>query len=94
MEEEYIKNFKDFADSEPTAEEIEAEKKSKENFYFAFVREDLIGKLIYPEFFDSEYLSQFIDSSVLEDAGNWIDYLYKEYPYWERKDAIEITYDE
>lgn len=31
---------------------------------------------------------------MLEDAGNWIDYLYKEYPYWERKDAIEITYDE
>ena len=94
VEDEFIEYFKEMFGHEPTEDQIEAQKNSLENFYFAFVREDLIGKLIYPEFFDSEYLSQFIDSSVLEDAGNWIDYLYKEYPYWERKDAIEITYDE
>lgn len=56
VEEEFIKNFKDFADREPTEDELEAERNSSVGFTFAFVREDLIGQLQYPLYFDPEYV--------------------------------------
>ena len=94
VEEEFIEEFKDMMDREPTEEEIEDQKNSRENFRFAFVREDLIGQLAYPDYFDMAYLRKYIPSDILDNAGKWIDYLYSDYPYWERRESIEITYDE
>ena len=93
VEEEFIEEFKEIVGREPTEKEKEDQKNSRENFRFAFVREDLIGQLQHPEFFDIDYLKQFVDESVLTDRG-WIDCLFKDYPYWYPKKRITVTYDE
>lgn len=93
VEEEFIAEFMEFSGRKPTQKEIDDYKSSQTDFRFAFVREDLIGQLQHPEFFDIEYLKQFVDESVLTDRG-WIDYLYKDYPYWLPANSITITYEE
>ena len=93
VEEEFIAEFMEFSGRKPTQKEIDDYKSSQTDFRFAFVREDLIGQLQHPEFFDIEYLKQFVDESVLTDRG-WTDYLYKDYPYWLPANSITITYEE
>ena len=67
---------------------------AKTDFRFAFVREDLIGQLEHPEFFDIEYLKKFVgDESELTNRG-WSDCLYKDYPSWLPAKSITITYEE
>ena len=87
--EEWIETF----GKNPTQKQIDDYKNSKTDFRFAFVREDLIGQLQHPEFFDIDYLKQFVDESVLTNQG-WIDCLYKDYPSWLPAKSITITYEE
>ena len=94
VEEEFIAEFIDFSGRKPTQKEIDDYKSSQTDFRFAFVREDLIGQLQHPEFFDIEYLKQFVGSDFDISNQGFVDYLYKDYPYWLPAESITITYDE
>lgn len=94
VEEQFIAEFMEFSGRKPTQKEIDDYKSSQTDFRFAFVREDLIGQLQHPEFFDIEYLKKFVgDESELTNRG-WSDFLYKDYPYWLPANSITITYEE
>ena len=94
VEEEFIAEFMEFSGRKPTQKEIDDYKSSQTDFRFAFVREDLIGQLQHPEFFDIEYLKQFVGSDFDISNQGFVDYLYKDYPYWLPAESITITYDE
>lgn len=94
VEEEFIAEFMEFSGRKPTQKEIDDYKSSQTDFRFAFVREDLIGQLQHPEFFDIEYLKQFVGSDFDISNQGFVDYLYKDYPYWLPSESITITYDE
>lgn len=94
VEEEFIAEFMEFSGRKPTQKEIDDYKSSQTDFRFAFAREDLIGQLQHPEFFDIEYLKQFVGSDFDISNQGFVDYLYKEYPYWLPDESITITYDE
>lgn len=94
VEEQFIAEFMEFSGRKPTQKEIDDYKSSQTDFRFAFVREDLIGQLQHPEFFDIEYLKQFVGSDFDISNQGFVDYLYKDYPYWLPAESITITYDE
>lgn len=95
VEEEFIKNFKDFADREPTEDELEAERNSSVGFTFAFVREDLIGQLQYPLYFDPEYVKNHpIYFLYQHRLGGFKKQLYDLPPAWISTDSIEDVTDQ
>ena len=94
VEEQFIREWIDMYGKKPTQQQIDDYKNSQTDFRFAFVREDLIGQLEHPEFFDIEYLKKFVgDESELTNRG-WSDCLYKDYPSWLPAKSITITYEE
>ncbi len=92
--EQFVDEFTELTGHAPTQQQIDDYKSTTTDFRFAFVREDLIGQLQHPEFFDIEYLKKFVgDESELTDRG-WSDCLYKDYPSWLPAKSITITYEE